>query len=140
MYNNLLLVAEDLDQAIPAAQMVGETARRMGSSNLCIAVAYPPVPDCLGTPYAEQATATRQAKAEAVAKVLRREVGSIPGAIQTEVLEGTVAEVSRTISEVRGSDLIVMGSEEPGFLRRLWAGRHDREVLDHALCPVMIVG
>jgi len=139
MYNNLLLVADDLDQAIPAAQMVGETARRMRSANLCIAVAYPSVPDCLGSPYAEQATASRQAKAEAVAQMLRREVGSIPGAIQTEVLEGTVAQVSRTVSEVRGSDLIVMGSGEPGLLRRLWAGRHGREVLEQALCPVMIV-
>jgi|GEM_PF-1395800 nucleotide-binding universal stress UspA family protein len=140
MYNNLLLVADNLNHALPAARMVGETARRMGSADLCIAVAYAPVADCLGSPYTEQATARRQAKAEALAQRLLREVGSIPGKVQTELLAGTMAEVTRTIAQTHGSDLIVMGSEEPGPLRRLWARRHDREVVDLALCPVLIVG
>jgi len=70
MFDNILLVANDLDHSRQAARMVGETARRMGSSSLCIAVAYPSVPDYLGTPYSEEATATRQTRAEAVAQRL----------------------------------------------------------------------
>jgi nucleotide-binding universal stress UspA family protein len=136
MYDHILLVADGLDGSAQAARMVGETARRMQSADLCIAVAYPPVPDCLGAPYFERAVAKRQARAEAVARRLRQEVGAVPGKIQTEVLEGTVAEVAQSISQVRGSDLIVIGSRETGPVRRMWAGFHGA---DHALCPVMVV-
>ncbi len=136
MYDHILLVADGLDGSGQAARMVGETARRMQSADLCIAVAYPPVPDYLGAPYCEKAMAKRLAKAEALAQRLRREVGPVPGKIQTEVLEGTVADVTVAISRVRGSDLIVIGSRETRSVRRMWAGLHGA---GHALCPVMVV-
>ena len=139
MYN-ILLVADDLEHARTAARMVGETARRTQASDLCVVVAYPPVPDYLGSPYAERATATRVARAEAVAQELLREVGTVPGTRSTELLEGTAAEVARTVYQARGGDLIVLGSGEPGPWRRLWAGNPGRELADHGLCPVMIVG
>jgi len=140
MFNNLLLVADDLDHSRQAARMVGETARRVGSSSLCIVVAYPAVPDCLGAPYSERATAARMTRAEAVARLLLREVGPVPGKVETEVLAGTVAEVTRAVSQVRGSDLIVTGSRDSGPLARLRAWRHGRVSADLSLCPVVTVG
>ena len=140
MYDKILFVADDLGHAIQAARMVGETARRMQSSQLSIVVAFPPVPDFLGAPYSGQATAARMTRAEAVAERLQREVGAVPGKIQAEVLAGTMAEVAQAVSQVRGSDLIVIGSQEPGFWRRLWSGRQGRAIADHALCPVLLVG
>jgi nucleotide-binding universal stress UspA family protein len=96
------------------------------------------VPDFLGTPFSERATAERITRAEAMARQLLREVGAIPGRVQTEVLAGTVDEVTRAVSQARGSDLIVVGSRENGPWRRLRAG--GREPAGQALCPVMIVG
>jgi len=139
MFNNILLVADDLDHSRQAARMVGETARRMGSSSLCIAVAYPAVPDFLGVPYSEQATAARLTRAEAMARLLLQEVGPIPGEVQAEVLAGTVAEVTRAVSQVRGSDLIVVGSRDRGPLGRLRAWHQGRASAGRALCPVLTV-
>jgi nucleotide-binding universal stress UspA family protein len=140
MFNNILLAAEDLEHSMSAARVAGETARVMKSSNLCVAVAYHPVPDFLGELDFERMTADRQTKAEAVAKSLVQEVGAIPGDIQIEVMEGPVVKAIQKIAPVHGSDLILMGSGHRGILGQNATWHHGQKVVDHAPCPVMIVG
>jgi nucleotide-binding universal stress UspA family protein len=139
MFNNILLAADDLEHARKAAQLAGETARRMRSSSLRIVVAYPSVPDYLGGAQAEQETGVRMTRAEATAGSLRQAVGAIPGEVQTEVLEGTVAEVALAASRVFGSDLVLMPAQEPGLWDRLKAWFRNFKAADRVGCPVMIV-
>ncbi|MGA2080693.1 MAG: universal stress protein [Holophaga sp.] len=115
MFDNILLAAENVDHSIQAAKVAGETARAMNSSSLCIVVAYPPVPDFLGAPVCERVSAARLTRAEAV------------------------VETTLVVSQEQGSDLIVMGLQEPGPLGHLVAGHESEAVVDQARCPVMIV-
>jgi nucleotide-binding universal stress UspA family protein len=138
MFNHILLAADDLDHSRKAARLAGETARRM-QSDLRIVVAYPAVPDYLGLPEAEQATAARVGKAESTARSLLEAVGTIPGKVETEVLEGTVAEAAMAASRAPGCDLVFMPTREPGFWSRMTSWFRNLEPADRAGCPVMLV-
>jgi len=138
MFNHILLAADDLDHARRAAQVAGDTARRM-QSDLCIVVAYPSVPDYLGDSETEQATAARVRKAERTAGSLLRAVGTIPGKVRTEVLEGSVAEAAMAASQAQGCDLILMPSQEPGLWGSLRAWFRNLRPAEHAGCPVLLV-
>ncbi len=139
MFQHILLAAEDLGHARNAAKMAGETARLMKSSSLCITVTYHPVPTFLGELSYEEETATRQSKAEAVVNSLLKEVGAIPGEIQTEVLEGPAEDAILKVAQVRGSDLILMGNGHREILAQEVPWHHGQKVMNRAPCPVMVV-
>jgi nucleotide-binding universal stress UspA family protein len=139
MFNNILLAADNLERAKQAARMAGDTARAQGSSNLTIVVSYPSVPDYLGAQDAEKATAERLTRAQTLAESLRLEVGSIPGQVQTDVLEGTVADAATAASRARSTDLIVMSAKGAGLWGRLKTWLRAGRILTGAPCPVLLV-
>lgn len=139
MFNHILLAADDANQARTAARMAGETARQMHSASLRIVVAYPSVPDFIGSPEAEHEIAARLTHAEALAESLRQEVGIIPGELQTELLEGSAENAALAASRTQESDLIVMGSRTDGFLGRLAAWFRNARMAHRVHCPVLIV-
>jgi nucleotide-binding universal stress UspA family protein len=139
MFTNILLATDDPKRAKQAARMAGETARSLRTSNVCILVAYPSVPDYLGVQEMEKATAERQARAETLAETLRQEVGAIPGQVQTDVLEGPVAEAAAAASQVQRSDLIVLSAKGLSLWGRLKAWSRAGRILDGAPCPVLLV-
>lgn len=139
MFKRILLAAEDLDHARKAAHLAGDTAREMGASSLCIVVAFPPTPMFAAPPGAEQLTEEREHRANAWADSLLREVGTIPGAVETEVLQGSLAEAALVASQVHQSDLIVMSPKADGLWNRVSAWFRNYRVVGSAGCPVMIV-
>ena len=139
MFTNILLAADNLEGSKLAARTAGDTARSQPASNLTLVVAYPSAPGYLGLQETERITAQRQARAEALAEALRREVGAIPGRIQVELLEGPVAEAAAAASQARGSDLDIMGAPDPGLWGRLMAWFRTDRTLHGAPCPVLTV-
>ena len=139
MFNHILLATDNLKQGKLAARTAGETARQMHSASLCIVVTYPSVPAFLGVLEIEKKTAERLSRAEALVESLLQEVGVIPGEIQIEILAGPLAEAVSTVSQVRGSDLIVMNSKQSGPLERPTEWFHSGQVAGHERCPMMIL-
>jgi nucleotide-binding universal stress UspA family protein len=137
MFNRILLATDNLTQGKLAARTAGETARQMHSATLCIVVTYPSVPDFLGVREMEKQIARRHSQAETLIASLLEEVGTIPGEIQTEILEGSLADAAAKVSEVRGSDLIVMNAKKAWALERLGEWFHKYLVTSHEHCPVM---
>ena len=137
MFNHILLATDNMKQGKLAARTAGETARQMHSATLCIVVTYPPVPGFLGILESEKRIAARLSRAEVLAESLLQEVGVIPGETQLEILEGPLSEAVATVSQVRGSDLIVMNSKQPRPLERLTEWFHNCQVVAHRRCPVM---
>ena len=66
-------------------------------------------------------------------------VGQVPCSLETEQLEGPVAEAVLTAVEARPVDLIVMGARGLGRLRGLLLGSQSQKVVAHAPCPVLVV-
>ena len=139
MFNRIMLATDDLDHAQEAAKMAGDAARQLHASNLCIVVAYPPVPEFLGTPEADRQTAARLTEAEALAERLVHDVGVLPCEIQMELLEGSVADAAMAASSIRESDLIILSARRTSLWQRLAAWLRNGRVMSQAHCPVLFV-
>lgn len=139
MFKNILLGVDGSEHALHAARTAGDLARAVQAETLRIVVAYEPVPSYLGEPNLETAISARMMEAEQILKTAQQAVGTIPGKIHIEVLEGPPAEAILTVAATRHNDLIVMGSRGLGRLTGLLIGSQSQKVVQHAPCPVLIV-
>ena len=109
MFEKILLAVDGSDHALRAAKFAGELARQMKSEKLRIVVSFEPIPPYLGEPNMQSAINARLEEAQGILRAAEQEVGSIPGEIHTELIEGSPAEAilaRRDISESgRGSSM-----------------------------------
>jgi len=139
MFNHILLGIDGSEHALRAAVTAGKLARAMQSKTLRIVIAYDAIPPYLGEPNFQAAISARMEAAEAILNSALSSVGSIPGEIHTEVLEGSPAEAILEVARIRNNDLIIMGSRGLGRLSGLLLGSQSQKVAQHAPCPVLIV-
>jgi len=76
---------------------------------------------------------------ESILQMALETIGSIPGILRQEVLEGPPAEAILTVAETRKVDLIVMGTRGLGRLAGLLIGSVSQRVVSQAGCPVLLV-
>ena len=139
MFDNLLLAVDGSDHSMRAAQYAGDLARALGSSIVRIVVAFEQIPDYLGEPNRQQAIDARLQQANGILQRAQDAVGSIPGEIHTELIEGSPAEAVIEIARTRRSSVIVMGSRGLSNMAGLVLGSTSQKVVSHAPCPVLIV-
>ena len=139
MFNKILLAVDGSDHAMHAARKAAELARCMKPAELRIVVAYDPIPLYLGEPNMQIAITNRKGEAEEILKTFVKEVGEVPCAIHTEIIEGDPASAIIEVAKVRQSEVIVMGSRGLGGLAGLLLGSTSQKVVAHAPCPVLIV-
>ncbi|MCC7118836.1 MAG: universal stress protein [Anaerolineales bacterium] len=139
MFEKLLLAVDGSEHALHATRKAAEIARRMGSRELCLVIAYEMIPPYLGEPNLQFAINNRKNYAEEICASAIKEIGDVPCEIHAEVVEGDPAEVIIGLANSRKSDLIVMGSRGLGRLAGLVLGSASQKVVSHAPCPVLIV-
>jgi nucleotide-binding universal stress UspA family protein len=138
LFNKILVGVDGSEHALKAARVAGEIARSMGS-HLWVAACYDPVPKYLGEPFLEDAITARVIQGDEILKPALEAIGSIPGELKTEILEGPPAEAILSVAEVWEVDLIVMGTRGLGRLAGLLLGSQSQKVVMHASCPVLLV-
>jgi nucleotide-binding universal stress UspA family protein len=139
MFETILLAVDGSEHGQHAAKASGDLARAVKAKDLRIVVAYEPVPGYLGEPNLSQAIASRTNEAEEILKKAQDAIGSVPGEINTEVIEGSIAEAIIEVATTRKSNIIVMGSRGRGRLAGALLGSNAQKVVSHAPCPVLIV-
>lgn len=139
MFNHILLGVDGSEHALRAARTAGDLARNMKSKIIRVVVAFDPIPPYLGEPNLQAAITARMKEAETILKKALEAVGETPGEVHTEILEGSPAEAILDVAKTREVDLIVMGSRGIGRLKGLLIGSQSQKVVQHALCPVLIV-
>lgn len=139
MFNHILLGVDGSEHALRAARTAGDLARNMESKIIRVVVAFDPIPPYLGEPNLQAAITARMKEAETILKKALEAVGETPGEVHTEILEGSPAEAILDVAKTREVDLIVMGSRGIGRLKGLLIGSQSQKVVQHALCPVLIV-
>jgi len=138
MFKNILLGVDGSDHALRAARLAGEMACLTGA-NLRVVVSFDPVPGFLGEPYLQEALSNRMQQADEILQPALDEIGSVPGILKTEVLEGPPAEAILNVADIREIDLIVMGTRGRGRLTSVLLGSQSQKVISHASCPVMLI-
>lgn len=139
MFNHILLGVDGSEHALRAARTAGDLARNMKSKIIRVVVAFDPIPPYLGEPNLQAAITARMKEAETILQKALEAVGETPGEVHTEILEGSPAEAILDVAKTREVDLIVMGSRGIGRLKGLLIGSQSQKVVQHALCPVLIV-
>lgn len=138
MFKTILLGVDGSDHALKAARLAGELARVHQSSIVWVVTCYMMVPSYMGAPYFDTLIAEHQREAELILQPAIQEIGSIPGELRHEILEGTPAEAILAVAEARNVDLIVMGTRGLGSLTGLLLGSQSQKVIAHAKCPVLV--
>ena len=138
MFNNILVAVDGSEHALKAARVAGELARSM-DAKLRVVTVYEPLPSYLGEPYLQKAISERLSHMEHILEEALREIGSIPGELKTETLEGSVAEAILAILETRAIDLVVMGTRGRGRLASVLLGSQSQKVVQLAPCPVLLM-
>jgi nucleotide-binding universal stress UspA family protein len=138
MFKNILVAVDGSEHALKAARVAGDMARSM-EANLRLVTVYEPLPAYLGEPYLQRAMSECLGHAQSILKEALKEIGSIPGEMETEILEGSVAEAILTILETRNIDLVVMGTRGRGRLTSALLGSQSQKVVQLAPCPVLLM-
>jgi nucleotide-binding universal stress UspA family protein len=139
MFETILLAVDGSVHGQHAAKTAGDLARAVHASDLRIVVAFEPIPTYLGEPILSEAIAHRTMEAQEILQNAQKVIGSVPAEINTEVIEGSIAEAIIDVACVRKSDLIVMGSRGLGRLAGAVLGSNSQKVVSHAPCPVLVV-
>ena len=139
MFDQILLAVDGSEHALHAAKVAGELTRAVKAKELRIVAAYEPVPAYLGEPNLSKTISERMHDSQSTLDEAERAVGDIPAQIQTEAVEGSIAEAIINIATVHHSDLIVMGSRGLGRLAGAILGSNSQKVVSEAPCPVLIV-
>lgn len=139
MFETILLAVDGSEHGQHAAKVAGDLAREVKARDLRIVVAFEPIPVYLGEPNLSQAIIARETEAKAILQKAQEVIGKVPAEINTEMIEGSIAEAILDVASVRKSDLIVMGSRGLGRLAGAMLGSNSQKVVSHAPCPVLIV-
>ncbi len=139
MFDKILLAVDGSDHALHAARVAAEMARGMKPKEFRIVVSYDSIPVYLGEPNMQFAIDNRKKDAEEILDKALKEVGSIPGEIHTEMIEGDPAAAIIEVANTRESNIIIMGSRGLGRLSGLLLGSTSQKVVAHAHCPVLVV-
>lgn len=138
MFQRILVGVDGSPQSMKAAKASGELARTL-KADLRIVVVFEPIPTYLGDSLLQESISVRMEAAQRILQEALNVVEKIPGRLETEVLEGPVAEAILVVASTRNNDLIIMGSRGLGKLSGLLLGSQSQKVVQHAPCPVMIV-
>jgi len=138
MFKNILLALDGSDHAMRAAKVAGDLARQHGS-DMIVVVCYDPIPAYLGEPNLQHALNERLEQTARILAPALAIIGEVPGEIKKETLEGPPAEAILNVIEVRGCDLVVMGTRGLSRLAGLLMGSQSQKVVMHATCPVLLV-
>jgi nucleotide-binding universal stress UspA family protein len=126
------------EHALCAARLAGNLARSMQARIVRVVVVYSTIPSYLGSPNMQTVMDARLKEAHEILDAALAELGSFPGEVHIELIEGSPAEAIINVADTRKSDLIVMGSRGLGTLTGLLLGSTSQKVVSHAPCPVLI--
>ncbi len=138
MFKNILVGVDGSEYSYKAAKIAGEMARCM-HADLWVVACFEPVPAYLGEPNLQIAITGHLAQATSVMAVAVVEIGSIPGTLHQEMVEGAPADTILSVAVVRSVDLIVMGTRGLGRLSGFVLGSQSQKVVAQANCPVLLV-
>ena len=139
MFDTILLAVDGSEHGQHAAKTAGDLARALKAKDLRIVVAFEPIPAYLGEPNLSQAIVARETQAKEILQNAQKVIGIVPAEINTEMIEGSIAEAIMDVAAVQKSDLIIMGSRGLGRLAGAVLGSNSQKVVSHAPCPVLIV-
>ena len=134
-----IIYATDGSEHARKARAYARDLAKLHGAELFVVHAYPAVSDLLGYSEYDSVVTRRIANGEKIVDEAVEELEAAGLTVQTELLEGPMAEAILRVAKVRNADLIVLGARGRGGLTRLLLGSVSQRVIQHATCPVLVV-
>lgn len=138
MFENILLAYDGSEHAKRATNCAQNLALKLGVS-VRVVTAFNPISRIIGDPVYEETVQRETVQANTLAEEAAAQLRAAGLDPHIEVLEGPAANAILRVANVRGSDLIIMGSRGLGSAKALLLGSISNKVLQEAECPVLIV-
>ena len=142
MFNHILLPSDGSDNALRAAFVAGELAKKLGSALTVVCVFTPPV-DLATFSNTAALTADTIAMIESTQNAVAKRTGKIldEAGVEYEIRSeiGHPAECILRLADEEKADLIVIGSRGLSAFKSLLLGSVSDRVVHHAACPVMVI-
>ena len=139
MFDRILLAVDGSEHALHAAKIAGDLARSIIAKEFRIVIAYEPVPAYMGEPNLQKTIDSRMNESQAIFQEAEKMVGNLPIEVQSEFIEGQIADAIIDVANTRHCDLIILGSRGLGRLAGALLGSNSQKVVSEAPCPVLIV-
>lgn len=137
MINEIVLAYDGSEHAKHAAEIAKEIAQQF-SATVRIVYAFHPLSRVRGDPEMEQAMQRAVAEGNAIVEPIAAEFRAAGLDAHSEILEGPPADAILRVAQVRGTNLIAIGSRGLGSAKAMLLGSVSHKVLQEADCPVLI--
>lgn len=134
-----IIVAIDGSEHSHRALEVGKDLANRYEATVWLVHVFPHTSDLLGYDEYEKLVARREEAGQAVLDEAHNLLSTVNFPVYEELLEGPPAEAIINVAEVRGVDLIIMGTRGLSSLQGLLLGSVSHRVMHHAHCPVMLI-
>ena len=138
MIGKILLAYDGSDHSERAVKIAQDLTQKYGAS-IRVVYAFHPITRIMGNPTLEEMMQRETAQGNEIAERAASQLRAAGLDPHIEVLEGPPADAILRVAEVRGIDLIVMGSRGLGDAAALFLGSVSHKVLQSAHCPVLVV-
>ncbi len=138
MFKNILLAFDGSPYSTKALTYARSLAEQY-QATLWVVHVFAQTSDLLGYEDYEKLFAKRKCAGQVVIDEALEKLGDPSFEVCQELVEGPEAESILKVAGSSQSDLIVMGTRGLGAIRGLILGSVSREVIQHSICPVMVV-
>ncbi len=138
MFKNIIYATDGSEHARKALNYARDLTK-MHQAKLFVVHAYQSVVDLLGHYEYDTIMSHRIAFGE---KIIADTITALEAdelEIETELLEGPMAEAILRVAEARQADLIILGARGLSTLQGLVLGSVSQKIIQHASCPVLVV-
>ncbi len=138
MIEKILLAYDGSDHSERAVKIAQDLALKYGAA-IRVVYAFHPISRIMGNPTLEEMMQRETAQGNEIAERAASQLRAAGLDPHIEILEGPPADAILRVADVRGIDLIVMGSRGLGDAAALFLGSVSHKVLQSAHCPVLVV-
>ena len=138
MIGKILLAYDGSDHSERAVKIAQDLTEKYGAA-IRVVYAFHPISRIMGNSTLEEMMQRETAQGNEIAERAASQLRAAGLDPHIEILEGPPADAILRVAEVRGIDLIVMGSRGLGDAAALFLGSVSHKVLQSAHCPVLVV-
>lgn len=134
-----IVCATDGSELAEKALLYARNLSKLHKAKLFIVHAYDNISDLVGYKQYTSMAEHRIARGQEILDQAMQTVDFDEISVETELLEGPMAEAIIAVANTRHVDLIVIGARGVSSLQGLLLGSVSQKVIQHAHCPVLVV-
>ena len=138
MFNTIIVGLDGSEAGWQALKYAQDLAEKY-AAKLIMVHAYPRTSDLHDWDGYDKLLSARKDSGQKILEMGRSLMGLSPITVEEDLLEGPAADAILSVIQVRGADLVIIGTRGMGAIKGMIFGSVATKVSHHADCPVLVV-